>query len=483
MNRSAHGLASLGRNGDTMLVHMNPLEVASLQRLAQANGTSMTVNPRTGLPEAFNLKSLLPTIAGIIAAPFTAGTSLSVLGPALAGAATGAVTGNKDMSLLGRMGLGALGGFGGAGLATGLSTAGGAAIPGAAHGAAGAAIPTTFSNMGAGVNSVLGSGAAGTAARQAFMGAMPLGKLGLAAAAAPVIGEAAMPPKFDIPEQKYKYYTTSYDPGEYNENFGQPGQNYFTGQKYGELVEHEIDPNKPSNASYGAAAGGQVDDFHITPLNRYSMADGGQVPPPPTPGMAPGISPSDMMGYGGSGMSPQRSAIDTYINNLNSKLTAPPMITPRPAPVAPSNPNAPNRMGVSYDPTTQSFSGSDSGVGRFGGMGPFGGISPDMFVAQRASGGITSLGAYSDGGRLLKGPGDGVSDDIPATIHRDDGSKQEARLADGEFVVDARTVSELGNGSTEAGARKLYEMVDRVHATRRKAKLGKDSKAEKYLPK
>jgi hypothetical protein len=124
-------------------------------------------------------------------------------------------------------------------------------------------------------------------------------------------------------------------------------------------------------------------------------------------------------------------------------------------------------------------------MGKFGGMGPFGGVMNGRFdsIPQRASGGITSLGAYSDGGRLLKGPGDGVSDDIPATIHRDDGSKQEARLADGEFVVDARTVSELGNGSTEAGARKLYDMVDRVHATRRKAKLGKDSKAAKYLPK
>ena len=69
-----------------------------------------------------------------------------------------------------------------------------------------------------------------------------------------------------------------------------------------------------------------------------------------------------------------------------------------------------------------------------------------------AAGGISHLGDYSDGGRLLKGPGDGVSDDIPATI----GGKQPARLADGEFVVPARIVSELGNGSTEAGARKLY---------------------------
>ena len=99
-----------------------------------------------------------------------------------------------------------------------------------------------------------------------------------------------------------------------------------------------------------------------------------------------------------------------------------------------------------------------------------------------AQGGISSLGDYSDGGRLLRGPGDGVSDDIPAMI----GQKQQARLADGEFVVPARIVSELGNGSTEAGARQLYAMMDRVQKARKKT-VGKDkvatnSRAAKLLP-
>jgi hypothetical protein len=99
-----------------------------------------------------------------------------------------------------------------------------------------------------------------------------------------------------------------------------------------------------------------------------------------------------------------------------------------------------------------------------------------------AGGGISHLGDYSDGGRLLRGPGDGVSDDIPATI----GQKQPARLADGEFVVPARIVSELGNGSTEAGARKLYAMMDRVQQNRRKTvgkgKVAVNSRSEKLLP-
>jgi hypothetical protein len=97
-----------------------------------------------------------------------------------------------------------------------------------------------------------------------------------------------------------------------------------------------------------------------------------------------------------------------------------------------------------------------------------------------ASGG--HLGDYSDGGRLLKGPGDGVSDDIPAQI----GRRQPARLADGEFVVPARIVSELGNGSTDAGAKRLYAMMDRVQNNRRKSvgkgKVAVDSRAYKHLP-
>ena len=96
-----------------------------------------------------------------------------------------------------------------------------------------------------------------------------------------------------------------------------------------------------------------------------------------------------------------------------------------------------------------------------------------------AHGGISSLGGYSDGGRLLRGPGDGVSDSIPATI----GKGQPARLADGEFVIPARIVSELGNGSTEAGARKLYAMMDRIKKARSKAKnIAADTKSDKHLP-
>ena len=101
------------------------------------------------------------------------------------------------------------------------------------------------------------------------------------------------------------------------------------------------------------------------------------------------------------------------------------------------------------------------------------------FSDVAAGGGTAHLGDYSDGGRLLKGPGDGMSDNIPATI----GRKQPARLADGEFVVPADVVSHLGNGSTDAGAKKLYSMMDKIRRARTgKKKQAPAVKADKFMP-
>jgi len=94
---------------------------------------------------------------------------------------------------------------------------------------------------------------------------------------------------------------------------------------------------------------------------------------------------------------------------------------------------------------------------------------------------MSSIGSYSDGGQLLKGPGDGMSDSIPAMIH---GNKpQRAALADGEFVVPADVVSHLGNGSTSAGANKLYSMMHKIRKARTgNPKQGKQINPDKYLP-
>jgi hypothetical protein len=102
-----------------------------------------------------------------------------------------------------------------------------------------------------------------------------------------------------------------------------------------------------------------------------------------------------------------------------------------------------------------------------------------MGLRSFAKGGSGHLGGYSDGARVLKGPGDGMSDSIPATIE----GKQPARLADSEFVVPADVVSHLGNGSSDAGAKKLYKMMDKVRKARTgNVKQAKRITAEKYLP-
>ena len=106
-------------------------------------------------------------------------------------------------------------------------------------------------------------------------------------------------------------------------------------------------------------------------------------------------------------------------------------------------------------------------------------VGEEPMYQAMASGGISSLGSYSDGGRMLKGPGDGMSDSIPGVI----GGKRPARLADGEFVVPADVVSHLGNGSTDAGAKQLYAMMDKVRSARtgRKAQ-GREINPRKYMP-
>jgi hypothetical protein len=94
--------------------------------------------------------------------------------------------------------------------------------------------------------------------------------------------------------------------------------------------------------------------------------------------------------------------------------------------------------------------------------------------------GLFGMG-YAAGGqpRFLSGGGDGMSDSIPATINE----KQPARLADGEFVIPADVVSHLGNGSSKAGAKQLYSMMDKVRQARtgRKAQ-GKQINPRKYMP-
>jgi len=236
--------------------------------------------------------------------------------------------------------------------------------------------------------------------------------------------------------------------------------------------------------------------------NITMMADGGtttEYRPTETPAMQAFKQMQAQRAAQAQTQAPQVDANAQYADYLKQTMGGPAQMPTAPTMPAPTTTNLAS-SGYAYDPIKQQY-GQIQGTfedekakkkkaapftytGNRGGMGA---SAPPRSGFNRAAGGSISdagynLGGYSDGGRLLRGPGDGVSDSIPAVI----GKKQPARLADGEFVVPARIVSELGNGSTEAGARKLYAMMDRIQSARRKTvgkgKVAKNSRSEKYLP-
>jgi len=155
----------------------------------------------------------------------------------------------------------------------------------------------------------------------------------------------------------------------------------------------------------------------------------------------------------------------------------------KPEPKKPEEYNGPlKRYKFNPDSYESSFYAAEGGITNLaGGYDRIVGEEP-MYSSNMASGGISNLGSYSDyaqGGRMLKGPGDGMSDSIPASI----AGKRPARLAEGEFVVPADVVSHLGNGSTDAGAKQLYAMMNKVRQARtgRKAQ-GREINPRQYVP-
>jgi len=199
--QTSQGLASLGRNGDSVLVHMNPTEVAGLQSLAMSQGGSLTINPDTGLPEAFSLggffKSLLPTIAGFAASGMSGGAMSPMLAGILAGSATGAAT-NKD-PLMGAI-TGGLGGYGGANLfsAANAFTPTISGATGLSPGAVGSV--GTTGQMGGG--NLIGSGVAGSTSSNA----LPVGFNQAIAQSGSTVDQALLDP---LVKQQISMYTPS----------------------------------------------------------------------------------------------------------------------------------------------------------------------------------------------------------------------------------------------------------------------------------
>lgn len=513
----AHHLQSAGRGDDTVLVHMTPAEVGGLQSLAKASGGSLTINPQTGLPEAGWLSSLLPMIAGgvLMATGVGAPVGAAILGSGASAASAGALgsallvgggttlaTGSLQKGLM--AGLGA---YGGAGLAGGLGAMGAAATPSATASAAteaakqgvisaapagvagGSAAPTVAATTlpNAATSSIVGAtNAANPASFEAIKAGASkvmqpggLGQLGTAMSEAAPYSKAALyggmmmqPPQTLSGGKKspglirpYEYERTinpdagpergnvwdgpvsSKERDYFNEKwtalqpYAAPGKEYKGGENQfaGVMGRPSLGFAAPSTSTqmpYAGVMGRPVGEqqYRFDPYTGMPIAN-----------MATGGAVEQMSAenaVGANAMYPQ--------SQLQTPMYSNPMVQ-RPMPT--------NVIGSGLDAPTDPYSGEQ----RF------------------AGGGLSDLGSYSDGGRLLKGPGDGVSDSIPAVI----GNRQPARLANNEFVVPARIVSEIGNGSTEAGAKRLYAMMDRVQAARKKSvgkgKIAVDSKAHKEL--
>lgn len=149
----------------------------------------------------------------------------------------------------------------------------------------------------------------------------------------------------------------------------------------------------------------------------------------------------------------------------------------KPISVAPiTYPNTTTVAGAAGNDTIKS--GSSSVVGGSGSDtvqgGASGGAVNDLFAGYNDGGDV-----YMAAGRYLNGDGDGMSDSIPATIN----NKQPARLADGEFVVPADVVSDLGNGSSNAGAQRLHKMMRDIRMARHKtAKQPPEVNVKKTMP-
>jgi hypothetical protein len=515
LQHAAKHLASKGRGPDTELIHMTKGEINGLQQLAMAGGGSLTINPHTGLVEAGFLSKMLPMIAGAAAMYFSGGTAAPLIAGMSNAATIGLGMGAFETARTGSIQKGlmaGMGAYGGAGLAGGLMGAGAQQVAGetlAKEGiAAGEVVPANFAEtagrtatpaqlelartgassadlMSKGVGSLGQSGGfANLGNTMATSGGPSLGRAGFALAAPMLLQSGNQQPQTPVGDNVMPQ-RLQYNPGiATNPQTGQPytpppdvpgydnlGQDFGKQQNYFPTAGYQNITPEQAKAIRGYAGGGPVEamsnsnalgintDYPLSNAFQGTFANAYQTPVPQNvvrgatdTGVNSMTGEMNEFAEGGLNLSGE------YSRNLKDELE-----------------NTYAKAERSGDKSTMRSVKSESELRERI-------KNPKMYAAGGLSAAASHLGDYSDGGRLLKGPGDGVSDSIPATI----GNKRPARLADGEFVVPARIVSELGNGSTEAGARKLYAMLDRVQSARKKSigkgKVAKNSRADNLLP-
>jgi len=388
MVNDAQGLASLGRGGDSMLVHMQPQEVAGLQRLAEQSGTSLTKNPYTGMPEAFSLggvlKAAVPVAAGYFAGPAGAGLVGSMGGAMGVGALTGAAiaAASGDDPIFGAIsgGMGGASGFG-------LGEAMGAGL-GAESVGAGGWDPTT--------------GAVQSLSNQQALNMTTAGQAG-AIANTPASIQAGQGPNLNATIVNKTPRSLGFS------DF------YKNPSKAFEQAQVNLGKNVPTGG-FNPTTGDPRTVFQPATKLQTAMKLG---------------SPIGSMGLGGI---EESDLIPDF---------------------------EPDKSDEAYNPNARLDLSKDTGISE----------------ALRRDTGLRLLarGGYLDGGIA----GDGMSDSVKTTI---DG-RQEARLSEGEFVIPADVVSHLGNGSSDAGAKRLYDMMDKVRKARTGTKQqGKEISPGKYMP-
>ena len=529
MQHLAKQVQSQGRGNDTMLVHMTPREVGGLQSLAKAAGGSLTTNPHTGLPEAGFLEAILPTIAGVALAATGIGAPAAAL---MVGAADTAITGDLGKGLMaglgafGGAGLGsALGGLGAAGgtAATGLDaagqstaflaneaagvagdTAGVTAATGAANLAPGASavVPwnagstaDSFSNIGQGVENLGNKGGLSdlwTNFKGATNGGM-LGDYGATAGAAGLASPFLMPEEYKAPDKKPWDYTNPF---------------HYTPR----AVSFPSAPRTGDSSEYS----------YFTPTNPWSpplhMADGGVVNRPP-PGYLAGRSPEFNYNVRGASdgargltlqpnmnsaygkdythLSPMGVALARYkleqqqaATNLAQQrgiVRGQPLQSTAPSGIVTGLATQPvaGPQGAQSYTQPRSIINAQQGFGtkRFAGGGET--LRDGAFVVDART--VSELGNGSSGagqdvlarlgGKPINGPGDGVSDSIRASV----GGVQEARVARDEVKFEPEAVARVGGGDAKRGAKKLYAIMDRAHRARKAAKRGEDTNVRKGL--
>lgn len=565
LHSTAEELASKGRNGDSMLMHVTPNEVGGLQALAQANGTSLTINPETGMPEAFILDTILPMAAGFALGPAGFGIMSSLAAAATVGGATALMTGD-----LGKGFSAGLGAYGGSNIGSALSNTGAQATNVAASeaaktaaqtqaqstlaganlvgtpmtgpGLAGAANPINMANIGrtsastgltnltavqpgmstvgAGVKDVFTEGGFGRLGEQ--LGKTPGGMIGTAAGLAAPLLTARPAPMYAPMQEEKSNYQGPYAPAARTARF--PG----------------ADRMSTSEFQY-------FDDVNPYPSVRR-LAEGGEVEGLPSAALAP--TPQNLQdpqyiqqllgGFGtagqagmndrAAGMERGRALMpgqDYYLNTMGAgeknygvrpvtiKEPPPPQVqapdtasfrntsfpgmagmarnsnpgiagyargpsiggmrfgAPQPTPIAPKDES--NYVDLSqyvYDPATQQMVPNFAEGGEVN-------LNDGSFVLDART--VSEIGNGSSdagqevlaqlGGVPVAGPGDGVSDSVPANIDGD----QEARVARDEVIFSPQAVQRLGEGDPNAGAKKLYDLMERAHNARKKSKRGMDS--------